>query len=101
MQLQPGIGLIVHVQRHRKPRQQLSPDSHSLVSVECDGPNKSASLFSVSVEANEKRRLTVPLTSYPGVEEWPSFSLDGSQVAFSWNGDKQDNYDIYVKLIGT
>ena len=40
----------------------------------------------------------VPLTSYAGVEEQPSFSPDGNQVAFSWNGDKQDNYDIYVKL---
>jgi Tol biopolymer transport system component/DNA-binding winged helix-turn-helix (wHTH) protein len=42
----------------------------------------------------------VPLTSYLGVEAQPSFSPDGSQVAFSWNGEKQDNFDIYVKLIG-
>ncbi len=41
-----------------------------------------------------------PLTSYPGSEESPSFSPDGTQVAFSWNGEKQDNYDIYVKVIG-
>jgi Tol biopolymer transport system component len=32
---------------------------------------------------------------------YPSFSPDGSQVAFSWNGSKQDNFDIYVKVIGT
>ena len=43
----------------------------------------------------------VPLTSYPGSESYPSFSPDGSQVAFSWNGEKQDNFDIYVKVIGT
>jgi Tol biopolymer transport system component len=42
----------------------------------------------------------VPLTSYPGSERYPTFSPDGNQVAFSWNGDKQDNFDIYVKLIG-
>ena len=30
----------------------------------------------------------------------PSFSPDGNQVAFAWNGEKQDNFDIYVKLIG-
>jgi eukaryotic-like serine/threonine-protein kinase len=42
----------------------------------------------------------VPLTTYPGDEENPSFSPDGSQVVFSWNGDKQDNYDIYVKVVG-
>jgi Tol biopolymer transport system component len=43
--------------------------------------------------------VVVPLTSHPGVEAHPSFSPDGSQVAFSWNGEKQDNFDIYVKLI--
>ena len=41
-----------------------------------------------------------PLTTYPGSELQPSFSPDGNQVAFSWNGEKQDNYDIYIKLIG-
>jgi eukaryotic-like serine/threonine-protein kinase len=43
----------------------------------------------------------VPLTSYTGSEQSPSFSLDGNQVAFSWDGEKQDNFDIYVKLIGS
>ncbi|MDA2925294.1 serine/threonine-protein kinase [Acidobacteria bacterium AH-259-L09] len=43
----------------------------------------------------------VPLTSYQGIEQHPSFSPDGSQVVFSWNGENQDNYDIYVKLIGS
>ncbi len=41
-----------------------------------------------------------PLTSYPGDETDPSFSPDGSQVVFSWDGEKQDNYDIYVKVVG-
>ena len=41
----------------------------------------------------------IPLTTYPGVESSPSLSRDGNQVAFSWNGPNQDNYDIYVKLI--
>ena len=44
---------------------------------------------------------TVPLTSYVGNECCPSFSPDGNQVAFVWDGPKQDNHDIYVKLIGT
>ena len=44
---------------------------------------------------------TVPLTTYPGYEQHPSFSPDGNQVAFSWNGDAKSNYDIYVKLIGS
>jgi serine/threonine protein kinase len=40
------------------------------------------------------------LTSYPGREGTPSFSPDGNQVAFTWNGQNEDNYDIYVKLLG-
>jgi serine/threonine protein kinase len=42
----------------------------------------------------------VPLTSYPGTQNEPSFSPDGNQVAFSWDGEKQDNFDIYVKPVG-
>ena len=42
----------------------------------------------------------VPITSYPGNQMSPSFSPDGNQIAFSWNGLTGDNFDIYVKLIG-
>jgi Tol biopolymer transport system component len=42
----------------------------------------------------------VPLTSYPGDQSSPTFSPDGNQVAFCWDGEKQDNVDIYVKLVG-
>jgi eukaryotic-like serine/threonine-protein kinase len=42
----------------------------------------------------------VPLTSYLGSENAPSFSPDGNQIAFSWGGEKQDNNDIYIKLVG-
>ena len=38
----------------------------------------------------------VPLTGYPGLESEPSLSPDGNSVAFVWNGEKQDNFDIYV-----
>ena len=41
-----------------------------------------------------------PFTSYVGDVSYPSFSPDGRQVVFTWNGEKQDNYDLYVKLIG-
>jgi len=45
--------------------------------------------------------LTVtPFTSYPGVEDGASFSPDGNQIAFHWNGEHRDNWDIYVKVIG-
>jgi serine/threonine protein kinase len=43
----------------------------------------------------------VPLTSMRGSEEGASFSPDGDQVAFTWNGEKQDNFDIYVKAVGS
>jgi Tol biopolymer transport system component/DNA-binding winged helix-turn-helix (wHTH) protein len=42
----------------------------------------------------------VPLTSLPGVVGYPSFSPDGNNIAFTWNGPKQDNPDIYVQQIG-
>jgi Tol biopolymer transport system component len=42
----------------------------------------------------------VPLTAYPGLAITPSLSPDGSQVAFSWNGGKGNDYDIYLKLVG-
>ncbi|MBI1789405.1 MAG: PD40 domain-containing protein [Acidobacteria bacterium] len=41
----------------------------------------------------------VRLTSYPGQARQPAFSPDGRQVGFSWNGEKQDNYDIYVRFL--
>jgi Tol biopolymer transport system component/DNA-binding winged helix-turn-helix (wHTH) protein len=42
----------------------------------------------------------VPLTSFPGKELHPTFSPDGNQLAYAWNGEKGDNFDIYVQLIG-
>jgi Tol biopolymer transport system component/predicted Ser/Thr protein kinase len=42
---------------------------------------------------------TVPLTSYPGYQLTPAFSPDGKQVAFAWDGENGDNFDIYIKLV--
>jgi Tol biopolymer transport system component/predicted Ser/Thr protein kinase len=39
------------------------------------------------------------LTSYPGSESHPALSPDGNQIAFAWDGEKEDNLDIYVKLV--
>ena len=50
--------------------------------------------------APQPELVAVPLTSYPGIEDFPTFSPDGRQVAFMWNGPSQDNFDIYVKLVG-
>jgi len=40
------------------------------------------------------------LTFLEGSESEPSFSPDGSQIAFTWDGPNQDNLDIYVKTVG-
>ncbi len=40
------------------------------------------------------------ITALPGLATTPAFSPDGKQVAFVWNGDRQDNWDIYVQLVG-
>jgi serine/threonine protein kinase/WD40 repeat protein len=53
------------------------------------------------VETPESLLTAVPLTTYPGFQIEPSFSPDGSQIAFSWDGPRQDNPDIYVKVVGT
>jgi Tol biopolymer transport system component len=47
----------------------------------------------------------VTLTASQGDEGWPTFSPDGNQVAFSWDGEKAPegeprNYDIWLKMIG-
>jgi Tol biopolymer transport system component len=36
-----------------------------------------------------------------GLETSPTFSPDGTQIAFSWNGEKGDNFDIYLKFVGS
>jgi len=43
---------------------------------------------------------SVPLTSYIGAEICPSFAPDGERVVFAWDGETQDNFDIYIKQIG-
>ena len=42
-----------------------------------------------------------PFTSFIGREIQLSFSPDGNQIAFAWDGGKGDNIDIYVKQVGS
>ena len=48
------------------------------------------------------QRLTeVPVTSLPGFVASPTFSPDGSQIAFAWDGENNGaGFDLYVKAIG-
>jgi len=43
--------------------------------------------------------VTTPLTSYPGSERSPSFSPDGSRIAFSWDHADTQGAAIYVKML--
>lgn len=43
----------------------------------------------------------VPLTTTRGEESSPTFSPGRDQVAFSWNGEKSDKWDIYINGTST
>ena len=50
-------------------------------------------------EVADSGLAAAPLTEDAGFARQPSFSPDGTQVAYSWNGEKQDNFDVYVKAL--
>ena len=41
----------------------------------------------------------VPVTSNGGIVQNPSFSPDGSQVVFAWDGPHQESFNLYIRLI--
>lgn len=58
-------------------------------------------IWSLNRDARQEPIKVVPLTTDLGNEYSPSFSPDGKQVAYSWTGEQDDNYDIYVKVVGS
>ena len=60
-----------------------------------------ATWFMLTRDAPSAPSMPVPLTALPGSLTLPSFSPDGNRVAFAWNGQSGDNWDIYVQQIGT
>jgi serine/threonine protein kinase/Tol biopolymer transport system component len=94
-------------------------DEHGVPPAEGDGPVRThwrrrwivgaaglllaatgGTLFWMSIRERLPPPAIRPLTTYSGSETSPSFSPDGSQVAFAWEGERGDNRDIYVKLLG-
>jgi Tol biopolymer transport system component/DNA-binding winged helix-turn-helix (wHTH) protein len=71
----------------------------------------SAILIAVTISMLTDRSLTrppfgrqvVPFTSLPGKEVAPTFSPDGSQIAFAWNEGTGagHQFDLYVKSLGS
>ncbi len=55
--------------------------------------------FRPATNVSKSALNAIPLTSYQGRETQVTFSPDGNQIAFVWNGPQGDNQDIYVKLI--
>ena len=50
----------------------------------------------------------IPLTATSGSEWWPTFSPDGNQIAFAWDGEvtqganaMAQDWDIWLKMIGS
>lgn len=59
-----------------------------------------ASTWWVRSPPNDPMKL-VTLTTLNGMERGATFSPDGRQFSFTWNGEAEDNWDIYTKLIGS
>ncbi len=65
------------------------------------------SIISILILAQYFRKQKSPnpstsklLTSYRGAEGDPALSPNGNKLAFTWNGDSLNSWDIYIKLIG-
>jgi len=75
-----------------------------LIAFLASGVLVALSLWSLVLRPNRAPAASLlkisPVTSFLGNEDHAAFSPDGKQIAFVWNGDKEDNSDIYVKMIG-
>ena len=79
------------------PPAKLTPTRKSLTAVAL-GIGLAAAIFvSRSISGPDFRVL--PLTTYPGGEYEPALSSDGTRLAFVWNRDQSENYDIYTQPV--
>jgi Tol biopolymer transport system component len=99
-----SIGISSHIDDIKLALEELKEESDSgvLATTAVSRPKSRRAVWLVRSknELPAVPLVVVPLTSYTGSEDGPSFSPDGTQVAFAWDGEKQDNWDIYVKQIG-
>jgi Tol biopolymer transport system component len=101
-ELESGAGITAApamAPRHRKPWQSTSLLAGIAVLL---------IVLAVGIWQLAKRRAEpgsalqpIPITTYAGEVQSPSFSPDGQQIAFAWDGEDQSNPDIYVKLISS
>jgi len=53
------------------------------------------------LEPNFSSVVVTPFTTLPGQEVAPTFSPDGSQIAFAWSSHVNQGFDLYVKTISS
>lgn len=58
-------------------------------------------LYSSREHVTPNQLVAIPLTDYTGYELSPAFLPDGDRVVFAWNGEERDNFDVYLKQIGS
>ncbi len=107
-----------HIDDVKVVLQEIKEDSESDTMSPLPGPGKRrgrlaaaafASVIALTVawllwsrrEASAPPPQVVPLTALNGSEGEATFSPDGNQVAFSWDGGLSGNRDICVKLVGS
>ena len=76
----------------------------SLLALGQEGQDPEKDTVALSDFDNSQRHSTLErLTSLAGSVSSPTFSPDGRQIAFGWDGDvgQREGRDLYVKVIGT
>ena len=108
-----GLHIVVPIDRsgpEPEPSTKESPKRHRLllatiavialaVAVALTYPGLKALVEKQNRIGQLQRMKVVPLTSLPGLVCATTFSPDGSQVAFNWDGGNAD-WNLYVKVIG-